>query len=103
MSVLLTQGTKEVVPVDLTDRTGTITDLSAASCTFDVVNDANVSYYTAQAATGVGMEIRCLLDTSAAHALGLWAVGHYRLFVKFTVGSESPRLGPTDIYIYNTN
>jgi len=99
MSVRLTLGTKEIVPVDVSDGTGVITDLSAASTIYTVQDDANIYYYTNQSTTASGMRIKPLLDTSATGPLGPWAEGHYRLFVGFTVGSEIVKLGPIDIYL----
>ncbi len=102
MSVRLTAGTKEVVPVDVYDATGVTTDLSAASPTYTVQNDADAYKYNDVATTASGMRIKPLLDTSASHAGGAWAVGHYRLFVGFTVGSEVIKLGPVDVYVVAT-
>lgn len=95
----LTRGTVEYVPADLADRTGVVTDLSSASPTFDVVDDDDVYWYQDESASATGMRINCLMDTSSAHSLGLWPIGHYRWFVGFTVGSEVVKLGPVDLYI----
>jgi hypothetical protein len=104
MPVYLTKGTKETIPVDITDRTGVVTTLdSATGKQFDVLDDADVAKYSNQAATNNGMRLLCLVDTSAAHPGGEWAEGHYRLFPEFTLGSEVVRLGPLDIYIIDTN
>lgn len=100
-SVRLVKGTKQYIPVDIADRTELITDLTGSSPTFSVENDLAVAFYTNQAATAAGMRISCLVDTSAAHPSGLWPVGHYKMFVKFTSGSQIPVL-LVDIYIYDT-
>jgi len=102
MSVRLTAGTKEIVPVDVTDSTGVTTDLSAATPTYTVLNDLDVAKYTAASTTASGMRIKPMMDTSATHAGGAWATGHYRLFVGFTVGSEVIKLGPIDVYVVST-
>jgi hypothetical protein len=102
MSVRLTAGTKEIVPVDITDYTGVTTDLSAATPTYTVQDDANAYKYNAASTTASGMRIKPMMDTSATHAGGAWAVGHYRLFVGFTVGSEIIKLGPIDVYVVST-
>jgi len=102
MSIRLTAGTKEVVPVDVTDSTGITTDLSGATPTYTVQNDADAYKYNAASTTATAMRILPLLDTSATHAGGAWAVGHYRLFVGFTVGSEVIKLGPIDVYVVST-
>lgn len=99
MPVILTEYTKEIVPVDIRDRTGVITDLSAASPIFSIVDDNDVGLYVDQSATGNLMRIECLVDTSATGPSGPWAPGHYRMFVGFSVGSEDVRLGPIDLYV----
>lgn len=102
MATKLSKGTKENVPVDLVDRTAVVTDLSAATPKFTLMKDDNSTVYSDATATGAGMRITCLVDASAAGPGGLLPVGHYRLFVKFTVGSEIVVLGPEDIYIVDT-
>jgi len=87
----ITQGTKENIRCTLTDRSNTVTNLNSSSPTFDVLDFNDVAKVTAGSATASGMVITVLLDTTAG---GLWAVGEYRLFVKFTVGSEVVRKGP---------
>jgi hypothetical protein len=101
-SVRLTAGTKEIVPVDVTDSTGVTTDLSAATPLYTVLNDAEVAKYTDASTTASGMRIKPMIDTSSTHAGGAWAVGHYRLFVKFTVATEIVKLGPIDLYVVST-
>lgn len=87
----LSKGTKENIHVDFVDRAGLITDLSGSGPTFDVIDSADVFKATASSATASGMRITVPLDTTAG---GVWAEGEYRLFVKFTVGSEVIRKGP---------
>jgi hypothetical protein len=95
MSVSLAPGTEQYLTVAIIDETNTVTDLeaSASSPNFDVLDDADAFKYTAASATLAGMSVRCLVDTSA------WALGRYRLFVRFTVGAETPRLGPFEFYL----
>lgn len=102
-TIRLTKGTKEDVSVDVTDIDNSISDLSTLSPTYTVLDDANVAKYTAASATATGMRIKCRMDTSASHAGGLWAVGHYRLFVGFTSGTQVISLGPIDVYVVDTN
>lgn len=85
------KGSKENVHVDLTDRTGVVTDLTSSGPTFDVIDSADVFKVTAGSASAAGLRITVLLDTTVG---GTWAEGEYRLFVKFTVGSEIIRKGP---------
>jgi len=94
MPVRLTRGTKENVEISITDTSNTITDLATSSPHFDVKKDDGTAVVTNQAATAIGMMISCLCDTTT------WPSDpHLNLFVKFTVGSEVPRLGPFDVYM----
>ena len=100
--IRLAKGTKENVPVDVVDGSGATTDLSGATPKYDVMTDADVFLYNAATATAASMTITCMIDTSATGPSGPWPAGHYRLFVRFTVGSEIVRLGPADIYLTET-
>jgi len=103
MALRLTKGTKENLPVDITDRSGNISNLAGLLPKYDFVNDANVYIYTAAIAVGTDMRLNCFVDATAGGPSGLLPVGHYRLFVSFTSGAEVPRLGPVDVYIVDTN
>ena len=46
-SVILTAGTKEYLIVDLTDATGTVTDLTAATARYDIKDAGGVLKVTA--------------------------------------------------------
>lgn len=101
MAIAITLGTKENVPVDIEDVTGIITTLVGSNPKFDVVDDADVLLINQQAATVSGtMRLLCLCDFSNEVT---FPVGHYRLFVEWTFGSEQPRLGPFDLQIIDEN
>jgi hypothetical protein len=87
----VTKGTKENVRVTYEDRSGLVTTLAGSGPTFDVLDSADVAKVTAGSASASGMIITLLLDTTVG---GVWAEGEYRLFVKFTVGSQVIRKGP---------
>ena len=87
----ITKGSKENIRVTLTDRSGTITDLTSSGPTFDVLDENDVAKVTAASATASGLVITANLDTTVG---GVWDEGEYRLFVKFSVGSEVVRKGP---------
>jgi hypothetical protein len=87
----ITKSSKETIHIDFTDRTGLVTDLSGSGPTFDVIDSLEVFKVTAASATASGLRISVLLDTTVG---GVWAEGEFRLFVKFTVGSEVIRKGP---------
>lgn len=89
--VEITQGTKEIIPVDVVDKTGITTDLSGATPKFWFQADDDSYVYDNVAATGVGMRIDCLVDTSSGGPGGLLAVGTYRLYVGWTNGAEVPK------------
>jgi hypothetical protein len=99
MPIVLTQYTKEYVPVDIKDRTGATTDMSVATPVFSILDDNDVALYDDETAVGESMRISCLVDTSATHPSGAWIPGHYRMFVGFTVGDEVVKLGPIDLYV----
>jgi len=102
MAIRLTTGTKEYVPVTVYDRSAAITDLStqATGIQFDVQYDDDSFLYTNQSATASLMVINCLLDLSAGGPDGeIAADTRLRLFVEFTVGTETPRLGPVVIWV----
>ena len=87
----VTKGSKEHIRVTYVDAAGLVTDLSGSGPTFDVIDSADVFKVTAGGATASGLVVTVLLDTTVG---GVWAEGEYRLFVKFTVGSEVIRKGP---------
>jgi hypothetical protein len=87
----VSKGSKENVRVTFVDRSSVVTDLTTSAPTFDVIDSADVYKVTASAATGSGLVIQLLLDTTVG---GVWAEGEYRLFVRFQVGAEVIRKGP---------
>lgn len=95
MPIQLTRGTKENVEVQITDLSNEVFDLATSSPHFDVVKDDGTFLVTNQAASANGMLISCLIDTTG------WAssVQHANLYTKFTVGGETPRIGPFDLYM----
>lgn len=98
MAIRLDRGTKEYCNYLVTDTTGAVTTLVGASAQFDVLDDVNNAKITNQACL-IGsdhMLLQCLVDTNLG---GLWALGHYNLFLHWVIGSETPREGPFDIYV----
>lgn len=91
----LNVGTKEIVSVNVTDRLSTITDLSIYTVSYKVENDDGTDKVTwTSVADVVGMRVDILLDTTTGS--GGWPAGHYELFIRPTIGSEQPILGPFD-------
>lgn len=84
----ITQGTKEIIPVTIVDKTNVTTDLSGASPKFWFQKPDDTYVYNNVAATASGMRIDCLVDTSSGGPGGLLATGTYRLYVGWTNGSE---------------
>jgi len=85
------KGSKENVRLRYVDSAALVTELSTSGPTFDVLDSADVFKVTAASASAAGLVITVLLDTTVG---GTWTEGEYRLFVKFTVGSEVIRKGP---------
>lgn len=95
MATTLIQGTKEYLIVDMTDKLGNLTSLDGTNPRFTVYRDTdNVKWYNEQTATNVGMTAYCLVDTSAAHTMGLWPAGEYRISLHFDTPAESPVVEP---------
>ena len=92
--VLLTQGTKEYLLVDVDDLTDQVTTLTGTNPTFDVFDPNGVAKYSDVAATldpVLPMRVRCMVDTSIPT---YWAVGDYKLFLQLETLPEIPRIGP---------
>lgn len=101
-SIILTKGTKEIVPFDVYDQTGNVTDLSAKLPKYYFTDSAGANIYNAAATTAVLMRVSCLLDCTAAGPSGLLPIGRYYLYVSFTNGTETPKLGPIYVDIIET-
>jgi hypothetical protein len=87
----LNSGTKELVSINIEDRLGEVTDLSTDTVDYRVLNEDGSDKLAWGLATNVeGMRVDCLIDTTG------WETGHYELFVRPTIGSEQPILGPFD-------
>jgi hypothetical protein len=87
----LVPGTKENIRVTVRDNNGTVTDLTGSGPTFTVKNSLDVDMVANIAASASGLVITVPLDTTVG---GVWAEEEYRLFVKYTVGSEVINKGP---------
>lgn len=94
-------GTIQDLLVQVTDVAGTVADLAPLSPKYTVKDDADNFGYNDQATTAIEMTVYCLIDTTVDPAGAFtWVAGaHYRLWVRFTVGSEHPYLGPFDFYL----
>lgn len=92
-------GTKENISIDVTDITGGTTTLVGTTPNFDVLNAAGTALISAVSATATLMNLLCLCDFSNTTT---FPIGDYRLFAKYTVGTEIPRLGPINIQIVST-
>lgn len=86
-------GSKEHLIVEVKDRTGSVTTLNGKSPVFTVKDDDDVVKYSNQAATNVGMNVYCLVDTAG------WDPGKYRLWVAFTNAPETPKIGPYEFRV----
>jgi hypothetical protein len=90
MAVVLTLGTKEYVPIKVTDALKRIASLDATDLKFDVykADIAETVVETNVSAANSGMTALCLVDTTG------WTEGDYDLFIHFAAAPEIPRLGP---------
>jgi hypothetical protein len=98
MAIVLPQGTKEYIVVDVDDELDAVNNLAPTTPQFKVLNpDPDDGDKLAWAAvTNIDlMKLYCLVDTS----VGPWAAGTYRLFVRFTSAPELPVLGPCEFEV----
>jgi len=87
--VVIQAGSVESIVVKVVDESGNIDTLPGGT-TFSVF-DADMEPVPGQqdiAATVQGMDALCVVDT------GITGVGDFDLFLSFTVGAETPILGP---------
>lgn len=96
MAVVLTQGTKEYVTVDVADALNNLVTLAGTTPQYRVVDNVNTEKIAWSAAVIQVMKLFCMIDTGIP---GLWAGGTYRLYVKFTTAPELPWLGPYEIEV----
>ena len=94
MATELIQGTKEYLIVDVSDKLANLTTLDGTNPRFTVYDATNTKWYNEATATNVGLTAYCLVDTSAAHTLGLWPPGQYRISLHFDTPAESPVIEP---------
>lgn len=96
--VRLTLGTKESVPIKITDSLGNLTTLSGTDLRFDLIreDDDETVIIDNAACTNDGMIATPLIDTTAWDAAD---EDHYKIFLNFVNGSEQVRLGPFRILV----
>lgn len=95
MAVRIPQDSKEYLVVEFEDLLKDISDLAPYATVFTVEPAAGGSdKYTNAAAVLDNMKVKCLIDTSAAHAGGQWAKTTYHLYIKITLTPEVPIFGP---------
>lgn len=95
--ILLPKGTKEHIPVDVTDRLANLTTLTGTAARFDIRRRGETTYIvTAAVATTIGLTAYCLVDTSTSDFTN---PGRYELYLQFDNLPESPRLGPFEFEV----
>lgn len=92
--ITLNVGTVELLVVDLTDKIGTITDLTAYAVSYKVMDESedNVIVNWTVVNSKSGMRVFPLIDTT----VGTWPEGTYKLYVRPTIPPETPILGPME-------
>lgn len=91
MATEVIQGSKEYLIGDVVDKSLQLHDLAGTNPKFSVeAAVGGVMWYTNATAIPDGMTLFCLIDTSAAHALGLWPAGEYKLTATFDTPAEKP-------------
>lgn len=94
MATTFVQGTKEYAIIDVTDKKSTLTTLDGTSPRFTVYDVSDMKWYDEEVAQNIGLTAYCLIDTSAAHAMGLWPPGEYRIDLTLDTPAETPILAP---------
>jgi len=96
----LTDGTKEYLVYDLTDRLGDLTDLTGTNPRFDIYNPLDTRI-VADSALVVDpespMRVYALIDTSLGSLVPHAEV--YHVYLHFDTGPESPYLHGGDFYV----
>jgi hypothetical protein len=87
----LVSGSVEYLSVRWSDRRNLVTQISALSPTFDVLDAADTPKQSNVPCLADGMQAYCLVDTATG---GNWASGIYRLYVRFSATPELPVHGP---------
>ena len=98
---VLKKGTVEALLVPMRDRLGNIDDLSTVSGPlFDVRRKEDNSAVQSNALWTVDpdfpMTVICVIDTTLA---GYVAGDEYKLYIRYTAGSESPVRGPIEFRV----
>lgn len=90
--IRIAKGSKEYLPVKVTDVLDGLDTLDGTAPKFDVHrNDAaETSILSNQAADNQGMIALCLIDST----LAAFTEGDYMLYLEFDALPEQPRLGP---------
>lgn len=83
----INKGSVETILVQVRDEQVLLFDLPEPT-RYDILDADGADVTLAQVATTEGLEAACLVDTSDME------MGDYELFLYFTVGAETPRLGP---------
>lgn len=88
----LTQGSIEFLVVDVEDQLENVNTLDGTSPTYTIIEEAGGAIkVNNQPANNDGMSVYGLADTTQPT---LWEPGLYKMYVGFTIGPETPRLGP---------
>jgi hypothetical protein len=90
----LNKGTIELLPVDITDKLGTITDLASYDVDYRVTDESEITDIIAWTPVNSKdlMRVFPLIDTT----VGVWPEGTYKLYVRPTIPPEAPILGPME-------
>lgn len=88
----ITIGSIEELIVDIDDILNGVTDLTTTNPRYDVKTKTGTFKMNNQVAVVDAvnkMRLHCLIDTVTG---GLWASGHYFLYVRFTAAPETPQM-----------
>ena len=93
--IVLPQGTKELIEVDVTDLLENLVTLDGAGLTYTVKDKAGNFRYNNVAGQNNGMKALCMIDTTTVG----WLRERYDLWIKFNALPEVPVLGPFEFVL----
>ncbi len=96
MAVVLPQGTKEYIVVDVDDELNNLVTLAGTSPQYRVLKPNDTEQLTWTTAVDQVMKLFCMIDTNTPL---LWAGDTYRLYCRFTTAPELPVLGPYEFEV----
>lgn len=90
----LNVGTKELYAIELTDKLGSIIDITPYNVDYKIVSEDEATTVVdwTPVNSKSGMVVYPLIDTT----VGIWLEGTYKLYIRPIIPPEAPILGPIE-------